>query len=70
MMNLDWDAPGESGNEGYLFELPHRSNLHIYTGFDLGVGDVTAIWLIQRVGGYPGVIDHFYKAARRFSLEA
>jgi hypothetical protein len=34
-------------NEAHIFELPHRSDLPAYTGFDLGVRDDTAIWLVH-----------------------
>jgi hypothetical protein len=55
MIALDLGPPpGESEKKGtYIFELPHRSDLPTYTGFDLGVRDDTAIWLVHRVGGHP-----------------
>lgn len=45
--------------EGRITDLPVNPGLPVYTAWDLGVGDDTAIWFAQRVGGWLHVIDHY-----------
>lgn len=45
--------------EGRIGNVPHRPDLPVYTGWDLGVGDDTSIWFLQRVGGVYHIIDHY-----------
>lgn len=45
--------------KGQIAEVPHNPALPVYTAWDLGVGDDTSIWFVQRVGGWIHVIDHY-----------
>lgn len=45
--------------EGRICPLPHRADLPVFTGWDLGIGDDTSIWFAQRVGGHIHLIDHY-----------
>lgn len=45
--------------DGRICALPERTDLPVYTAWDLGVGDDTAIWFCQRVGPYLHIIDWY-----------
>lgn len=45
--------------EGRIAQVPHNPALPVYTAWDLGVGDDTAIWFAQRSGGWLHIIDHY-----------
>jgi len=45
--------------EGRIAPLPHNPSMPVYTAWDLGVGDDTAIWFAQRSGGWIHIIDHY-----------
>ncbi len=55
----------ESGRVGAAFEYNDREPL--YTSWDLGLSDHTAIWLVQCWGGQVYWLDHY--AANQFPLE-
>jgi phage terminase large subunit len=44
---------------GRVGDVPHDPVLPVHTAWDLGVGDSTAIWFFQVVGGDIHVIDHY-----------
>lgn len=48
-----------AGDEGRICDLPHTPGYPVETYWDLGVADDTAIWFVQRVGGYIHVIDFY-----------
>lgn len=43
---------------GRIGEVPHDPSLPVYTAWDLGIGDSTAIWFVQLSGRDVRVIDH------------
>lgn len=45
--------------QGRITELTWRTDLPVYTAWDLGVDDSTAIWFIQPVGDRLHVIDYY-----------
>ena len=49
----------KAAQEGRIAALPHNPALPVFTSWDLGVGDDTAIWFAQRSGGWVHVIDHY-----------
>lgn len=49
----------KADTEGRVDALPHRADLPVWTGWDLGIGDDTSIWFCQRVGGWLHIIDHY-----------
>ena len=49
----------KASQEGRIAALPHNPALPVYTAWDLGVGDDTAIWFAQRSGGWLHIIDHY-----------
>lgn len=49
----------QADTEGRIEALPYRSDLPVWTAWDLGIGDDTSIWFAQRVGGWLHVIDHY-----------
>lgn len=52
-------AMEKAAAEGRIAALPYNPALPVYTAWDLGVGDDTAIWFVQRSGGWLHVIDHY-----------
>lgn len=46
-------------DEGRLAEVRHEPGFPVETHWDLGVGDDTAIWFVQRVGSMIHVIDYY-----------
>ena len=44
--------------EGRICEVPHEPRHRVETWWDLGVGDSTAIWFVQRIGHEIRVIDY------------
>lgn len=51
----------EADRQGRITDVPHEPLLPVYTSWDLGIGDATAIWFWQVVGPEIRVID-FYEA--------
>lgn len=45
-------------NKGAVCHLPHNPALPVYTAWDLGIGDATAIWFYQKNGTSVDVIDY------------
>lgn len=48
-----------ANTSGRICPLPHKPGLPVFTAWDLGIGDDTAIWFAQRDGGYLNIIDHY-----------
>lgn len=55
-------------DDGRIREVPHDSAVGVDTYWDLGIGDTTAIWFVQRVGKEAHIID--YHEANGLGLEA
>jgi len=50
----------QAREEGRIGRVPYDSSLGVYTSWDLGVGDATAIWFFQvSTGGEIHFIDHY-----------
>jgi phage terminase large subunit len=49
----------EIERQGRIGDVPHDPALKVYTAWDLGIGDATAIWFFQVVGPDIHVIDHY-----------
>ncbi len=45
--------------EGRITRVPHDPALQVETWWDLGVGDATAIWFVQRAGLELHLIDYY-----------
>lgn len=45
--------------DGRIAAVPHNPALPVYTAWDLGIGDDTAIWFAQRSGGWVHIIGHY-----------
>ena len=48
----------ESEEAGRITKVPHEPSLPVYTYWDLGMDDATAIWFVQQVGQETRVIDY------------
>ncbi len=59
--------PADAEREGRVCEFPVEPSLPVECAWDLGIGDSTAIWFFQAVGGEIRVVD-FYEASG-FGLE-
>lgn len=46
-------------DEGRIGNVPYEANLPVYTFWDIGVGDSTAIWFMQAVGRDVRLIDYY-----------
>lgn len=44
--------------EGRIIRVPHDPELPVYTGWDLGIDDATAVWFAQIAGLEIRIIDH------------
>lgn len=53
---------GRARSDGRIASVPYESGLPVYTGWDLGRSDDTAIWFAQRQGVHVRIID-FYKSS-------
>jgi len=49
----------EADRQGRIGDVPHRRDLPVYTGWDLGMDDATAIWFFQVVNDYVHFINYF-----------
>lgn len=49
----------EAERDGRITEVPYDSAVPVHTGWDLGIGDSTAIWFFQVVGNEVHYIDHY-----------
>lgn len=45
--------------DGRICKLPDNSHLPVYTAWDIGVGDSTAIWFFRLVGNEIHIIDYY-----------
>jgi phage terminase large subunit len=45
--------------QGRIADVPYDPAVSVYTAWDLGIGDATAIWFFQVVGPELHVIDHY-----------
>lgn len=52
----------KAGEEGRITKVPYDPSSEVFTSWDLGIGDSTAIWFWQTVGREIRVID-FYEAS-------
>lgn len=46
-------------NDNRICEVPYDTSIPVETWWDLGIGDSTAIWFVQRVGEEIHVIDYY-----------
>lgn len=49
----------EAERQGRIKDVPYEPELPVYTAWDLGIGDSTAIWSFQVAGDEIRVIDHY-----------
>lgn len=49
----------QAEQDGRITSVPYESTLAVYTAWDLGIGDATAIWFYQQVGKEIRVIDYY-----------
>jgi phage terminase large subunit len=49
----------EAERQGRIKDVAYEPELPVYTAWDLGIGDSTAIWFFQVVGDEIRVIDHY-----------
>jgi phage terminase large subunit len=49
----------QAEREGRIGEVPVDRAVPVHTAWDLGIGDATAIWFFQVVGGAVHVVDHY-----------
>jgi phage terminase large subunit len=49
----------ELERQGRVADVPYDPAVSVYTAWDLGIGDATAIWFFQVVGPELHVIDHY-----------
>jgi hypothetical protein len=45
-------------NNGRITKVPYDPHTNVFTGWDLGVDDSTAIWFLQRVGAEIHIVDY------------
>lgn len=71
-----WDAPLEGAYyaeaitameaQERITKVPWEPNKTVWTGWDLGYGDSTAIWFAQMVSGEPRLIDYYEASGKAF----
>ena len=49
----------QAGEQGRIGNVPYEMELPVHTAWDLGVGDATAIWFYQVIGGEVHAIDYY-----------
>ena len=49
----------EAERQGRITDVPYDEAIPVHTGWDLGIGDSTAIWFFQVVGDEVHYIDHY-----------
>ena len=49
----------EAERQGRISDVPYDDAIPVHTGWDLGIGDSTAIWFFQVVGDEVHYIDHY-----------
>ncbi len=58
------DAMKRIDASGRIGDVPWNPRRPVYTAWDLGVGDMTAIWFIQRIGPRWHLIDYEYGSGK------
>lgn len=53
------DQLREARTQGRISRVPHEPSLDVYTVWDLGINDTTAIWFFQILGKEVRIIDHY-----------
>ena len=46
-------------NDGKIGDVPHMPERPVFTAWDLGIGDATAVWFYQKSGEAVNVIDYY-----------
>lgn len=46
-------------NDGFIGDIPHDPSLPVFTAWDLGIGDATAIWFYQKKAETVHLIDYY-----------
>lgn len=54
----------QADKEGRLCEVPYDVNTKVYTAWDLGYSDDTAIWFYQVAGNEIHIIDYYFASGR------
>lgn len=49
----------EARKQNRISHVPYQKDFPVETAWDLGIGDATAIWFFQRIGGEIHVIDYY-----------
>lgn len=49
----------QAEKEGRICNVPHNPSILVTTGWDLGIGDSTAIWFAQQIGREIRIIDYY-----------
>lgn len=57
----------EAQDEGRICGVPHDPSTLVETWWDLGIGDATAIWFIQRVGREIHAVDYYEASGEALS---
>ena len=60
----------EAREEDRITYIPWEESLSVYTFWDLGIGDSTAIWFVQRVGKEIRLIDYYENTGEGFPFYA
>lgn len=61
---------GKARAEGRISSVPYEPGLPVYTGWDLGRSDDTAIWFAQRQGVNVRVIDYYKSTGKTIDQDA
>jgi phage terminase large subunit len=61
---------GKARAEGRIGSVPYEPGLPVYTGWDLGRSDDTAIWFAQRQGVNVRVIDYYKSTGKTIDQDA
>ena len=56
---------GEAERAGRIRSVPYDREVPVYTAWDLGFGDSTAIWFFQVIGPEIHVIDHYENSGQK-----
>lgn len=60
----------EAREEGRITSVPYDSSEPVYTAWDIGMGDATAIWFFQIYGYEFRMIDYFESSGKKLSYYA
>lgn len=50
--------------DGRIGHFPHDPDYPVYTAWDIGFTDDTAIWFYQVIGGRPRIIDYYFQSGQ------